>query len=89
VIAAGHECPVISQGTNETEMEKRLGAAFITGDRMVSIDNCAHPLGGQLVCQVLTQLLVKVRVLGLSKMVTVPNAATYFATGNNLTSSVT
>jgi putative DNA primase/helicase len=29
--------------------------------------------------------LVKVRILGLSKMVTVPNAATYFATGNNLT----
>jgi len=85
VLATGHECAVISQGTDETEMGKRLGAALIAGDRMISIDNCEHPLGGQLVCQVLTQLLVKVRVLGLSKMVTVPNAANYFATGNNLT----
>jgi len=45
VIAAGHECPVISQGTDETEMEKRLAAALIAGDRMISIDNCEHPLG--------------------------------------------
>ena len=84
VIATGHECPVISQGDDETEMEKRLGAALIGGDRIVSIDNCERPLGGQLVCQVLTQSLVKVRVLGLSKLVTVPNIPLYFATGNNL-----
>jgi hypothetical protein len=85
LIATGHECPVISQGKDETEMEKRLGSALIAGDRMISIDNCEHPLGSQFLCQALTQRLVKVRVLGESKNVTVPNAAVYFGTGNNLT----
>jgi hypothetical protein len=85
LVATGHECPVISQGKDETEMEKRLGSALIAGDRMISIDNCEHPLGGQFLCQALTQRLVKVRVLGKSENVTVPNTAVYFGTGNNLT----
>ena len=84
LIATGHEAPVIAQGKTEEEMEKRLGAALIAGDRIISIDNCERPLGGELLCQALTQSLLKPRVLGQSKNVTVPNAALYFATGNNL-----
>jgi RepB DNA-primase from phage plasmid len=82
--ATGHEAPVIAQGKTEEEMEKRLGAALIAGDRIISIDNCERPLGGELLCQALTQRLLKPRVLGQSKNVTVPNAALYFARGNNL-----
>jgi putative DNA primase/helicase len=84
VIATGHEAPVIAQGKSEEEMEKRLGAALIAGHQLISLDNCKHPLGGQQICQALTQRLVDVRVLGKSKLVTVPNAALFFATGNNL-----
>lgn len=84
LISIGHEAPVIAQGKTEEEMEKRLGAALIAGDRIISIDNCERPLGGEMICQALTQQLLKVRVLGKSKNVTVPNMATYFATGNNL-----
>jgi putative DNA primase/helicase len=36
VIATGHECPVISQGSDEVEREKRLSAALIASDRMIS-----------------------------------------------------
>lgn len=84
VIATGHEAPVIAQGQTEEEMEKRIGAALIAGDRIISLDNCERPLGGEIICQALTQKFLKVRVLGRSKNVTVPNLALYFATGNNL-----
>jgi hypothetical protein len=73
IIATGHEVPVIAQGKTEEEMEKRLGAALIAGHQLISLDNCKHP-----------QRLVDVRVLGKSKLVTVPNSALFFATGNNL-----
>jgi hypothetical protein len=84
LIATGHEAPVIAQGKTEEEMEKRLGAALIAGDRIISIDNCERPLGGELLCQALTQRILKLRVLGQSKNVAVPNVGLYFATGNNL-----
>ena len=84
ILVNGHECPVISQGEDETEFEKRLGAELLEGARFISIDNCEAPLGGALLCQITTQRLVKVRVLGLSKTVMIVNGALVFATGNNL-----
>ena len=84
LIATGREAAVMAQGKNEEETEKRLGAALLAGDPIISIDNCEQPLGGVLLCQMLSQPLAKVRVLGQSKNVDVPNSATVFATGNNL-----
>src|SRR6266446_8622334 len=55
MISAGHETPVMAQGRTAEEFEKRLGAALIAGDGTISIDNCEQPLGGDLLCQVLTQ----------------------------------
>ena len=85
MIAAGHEAPVIAQGKTEEEMEKRLGAALIAGDTVVSFDNCEAPLGGELLCQALTQSAMRIRILGKSINVTVVNNAAFYATGNNLT----
>jgi hypothetical protein len=85
MIAAGRPAAVIAQGKTEEEMEKRLGAAFIAGDPLISIDNCESPLGGELLCQALTQLTLKVRVLGKSLNAEVPSNAAMYATGNNLT----
>ena len=84
-IANGHSAAVISQGANEAELEKRLGSALLSGDGLISIDNCEKPLGGELICQALTQQSVKIRILGQSKNVEVPTNAMIFATGNNLT----
>ncbi len=85
MIASGRPAAVIAQGKTEEEMEKRLGAAFIAGDALISIDNCEIPLGGELLCQALTQTTLKVRVLGKSLNAEVPSNAAMFATGNNLT----
>jgi hypothetical protein len=84
VLVNGHECPVISQGDDDTEFEKRLGAELLEGSRMISIDNCDLSLGGPLLCQTATQHFIKVRVLGFSKSVLIVNSALLFATGNNL-----
>lgn len=84
MIATGVRAPVISQGKKEEELEKRLGAALIGGFEFVSIDNCEAPLQSEVLCQTLTQQVVRVRVLGLSKIVDAPTNAMMFATGNNL-----
>jgi putative DNA primase/helicase len=84
MISTGHETPVMAQGGTAEEFEKRLGAAFLAGDGTISIDNCEQPLGGEFLCQVLTQPRVSIRVLGQSKKVVVPTNVSLFATGNNL-----
>lgn len=85
LIATARPAPVIAQGKSEEEMEKRLGAALIAGDVLIAIDNCEEPLGGELLCQAMTQTSLKVRILGKSMNAEVPSNATMFATGNNLT----
>jgi hypothetical protein len=85
VLSTGHPAPVTSQGNNEQELEKRLGAELLAGSAIVSIDNCEHPLESAFLCSVLTQQEVNVRILGQSKQQKAPSNATIFATGNNLT----
>jgi hypothetical protein len=84
ILTIGRPMPVISQGRDETEFEKRLGAKFLAGQTCISIDNCEAPISGAMLCQALTQDMVDIRVLGHSKNVTVTMNATVFATGNNL-----
>jgi putative DNA primase/helicase len=84
-LATGQLAPVISQGHGEEELEKRLGAALLAGDAIISIDNCEYPLTSSLLCQALTQQRLNIRLLGQSRHVEVPINAAIFATGNNLT----
>ena len=85
IIATGHEAAVISQGTSDAEMDKRLGAALLAGDPIISIDNCETPLGGELLCQMLSQTRVRTRVLGQSATPELTSGAFIAGTGNNLT----
>jgi putative DNA primase/helicase len=83
-ITTGRWCPVVAAGRNEEETEKRLGALLIKGQPLVSIDNVNGALGGDLLCQMITAPTVEVRVLGLSKTISVDNRMTLFANGNNI-----
>jgi hypothetical protein len=87
ILATGRLAPVITPGASEEEMEKRLGAALLAGDLIVAIDNVVKPISGAALCAVLTQEDMKIRVLGLSRLVSCPIDSTFFATGNNLTVS--
>ncbi len=84
MISTGREAGVIAQGATEEEMEKRLGAQLLAGNQIIAIDNCDEPLGGQVLCQMLTQRAVRVRVLGRSETPEMPSNALVTATGNNL-----
>ncbi len=84
ILATGRECGVLAQGRTEEETEKRLGAALLGGSPVISLDNCRLPVGGDLLCQLLTQTTVRPRILGRSEAPEVPTAALVAATGNNL-----
>ena len=75
---------MISQGGSEEELEKRLGAALLAGDALISFDNCERPLGGEKLNSALSQRSIRVRVLGTSKQPAIPSEAIFSATGNNL-----
>lgn len=83
-ISVGQRAPVISAGAKEEETEKRLGAALLNGQPIVSIDNVNGELGGDALCQMIERPVVSVRPLGVSKLVKIESRATCFATGNNI-----
>ena len=83
-IAVGQPCPVLAAGRTEEETEKRLGAALLAGQPIISIDNVNGDLGGDALCQAIERPIVEVRVLGKSELVRIEARATLFATGNNI-----
>jgi hypothetical protein len=85
VIATGNECPVVAAARDPDELEKRIGAVVLEAPPLISIDNINGVLGGDFICQVIERALVRVRPLGTSKSLLVPNTFTFFANGNNLT----
>ncbi len=84
ILATGRAAAVVSPTPDEIELEKRIGAVALAGDQVVTIDNVAHPLKSVLLCQMLTQVEVQVRVLGASKTVRIPSTGLICCTGNNL-----
>lgn len=84
LISSGRLAAVIAQGRTEEELEKRLGAMLLAGEQVIAIDNCESPLGGDFLCQMLTQQVLRMRVLGHSEVPELPTAALVTATGNNL-----
>lgn len=84
VLATGLSASVLTASRDEAEMEKRLGAAAIAGDAVIAIDNVSHPLSSDLLCQLLTQDEVQVRILGKSEHARIPSTALFCATGNGL-----
>lgn len=83
-ISTGQRAPVIAAGRNEEETEKRLGAALLSGQPIVSIDNVNGELGGDALCQLIERPVVSIRPLGVSKLVKIESRATCYATGNNI-----
>ena len=84
VVSSGKPVSVLSQGKDEAEMEKRLHSAMLRGDTLINVDNVEQPLGGDVLCQILTQPVLRIRPLGVSKLVDVLKTCQIVATGNNL-----
>jgi putative DNA primase/helicase len=86
VIATGRRASVMNSGSGQynEELDKKLGAALMSGAAVISIDNLERPLNSDLLCQAVSQQSVEIRVLGKSQMVKAPTNSSLFATGNNL-----
>jgi hypothetical protein len=84
-ITTGRLCPVITTSKNPEETEKRIGSVLLDGTSIVSLDNCTHDLGGDLLCQLTERPVIKIRILGRSEMPDCESRTTVFATGNNIT----
>ena len=84
VIATGDEAPVINAGGDDVELEKRLVPSLLAGSPIITIDNASRPIGGDLLCQMLTQTMVRPRILGKSETPTCPAGAFVAGTGTEL-----
>jgi putative DNA primase/helicase len=85
LVSTGREPSVANIGPDETETEKRVDTALMTGDSVVVWDNIERAWKSATMCMVLTQRSKVCRVLGLSKQVEAPTNVCWLATGNNLT----
>lgn len=84
VISTGERCAVISMAPDPNETEKRLIAAAISGQQIIAIDNVSEMMSGDFLNQVTERPLLKIRPLGTSTDIRIPNTFTVFANGNNL-----
>lgn len=85
VVATGQHMPVVAAGRDEEETEKRLGAALLAGQPLITLDNVSNDLRGDALCQIIEQPRPQVRVLGRSELVTIDTrGTTLFANGNNI-----
>jgi bifunctional DNA primase/polymerase-like protein len=83
-IATGRLCPVITASKSTEETEKRLDAIIKSGIAMFSLDNCAHDLEGERLCQVSERPVIKIRILGHSETPDCDVHTAIYATGNNI-----
>jgi putative DNA primase/helicase len=65
-------------------MEKHLGALVMEGASFVSLDNYSTDIDGSLLCQLMTQRLIRIRILGKSESPLCEWRGTIFANGNNV-----
>jgi hypothetical protein len=84
MVATGQLCPVITTSRSFEETEKRIGSVLLSGSGIVSLDNLAHDLEGEILCQVAERSIVRIRILGRSEMPLCECRTALFATGNNV-----
>jgi putative DNA primase/helicase len=85
MIAIGQLMPVMAAGANEEELEKRLGAALMTAQPLICIDNVVGELGGAALCQAVERSVIEIRILGRSERVRIEaRGTTLYGSGNNI-----
>jgi RepB DNA-primase N-terminal domain len=84
MIATGRVCPVICASKSDEETQKVIGSILLSGTPIVSLDNCEHDLGGNILCQLNERPVMKIRVLGRSESPDCECRTAIFATGNHI-----
>ncbi|MGA0894400.1 MAG: bifunctional DNA primase/polymerase [Ilumatobacteraceae bacterium] len=84
IITIGRAAALMAWPSGDEELEKKVTAALMAGHTMLIFDNVEGMIRSPALAAVLTADTWQGRVLGRSEMVTVPNRATWAATGNNI-----
>ena len=86
LVALGRPAAVMTNPRDDEEARKRITALALAGDPVVLIDNIdpSDRLGGASLDAALTATVWRDRVLGESRIVTLPLRMVWFATGNNV-----
>lgn len=84
-ITCGRPMAKMSPSPHDEEERKRITSLVMSGATLILVDNVAHTFGSPALYVALTATEWSDRVLGASQMVRLPLAATWFATGNNIT----
>jgi putative DNA primase/helicase len=84
VLATGERAPVDEAKEDKEAFSKTLGALLLCGASIIALDNIEAPLGGALLCQILTQERARPRILGKSESPPTSTGANVLATGNGL-----
>jgi hypothetical protein len=87
LVATGREAPTGVAQLDQSDAHKAITAILLEARPIVLLDNISRHLMAGEFAAALTADIWTDRVLGQSKMVTVPNRATWIATGNNVTAS--
>jgi hypothetical protein len=75
----------MSQAESPEEEKKRLLALLLEGAIVTVIDNVERPLKSDSLCTALTETVIRDRILGSTRTISVPTTTTWVATGNALT----
>lgn len=84
-IATGRQAAMSSMPERDEELRKQLLAIAIAGDRTLCLDNVEGSIGSPSLAMALTAAEIKDRILGESRIVTMPMRCVWFCTGNNTT----
>jgi hypothetical protein len=84
IIATGKHAEMISQPETEDEWRKNITSNLMAGNTLMCFDNVDRKLKASTLSRALSSLEWRDRILGQSEMTTMPNRATWMATGNNL-----
>lgn len=83
-IITGRRFSVMTYTNDKAELEKRITALAMEGERMVLLDNHSGNVGNDVLDAALTTPLWKGRILGVSQHYDGRLDLTWFATGNNV-----
>jgi hypothetical protein len=82
--ATGRPAEAMTEASESEEWRKRLTAALAEAPTFILLDNLSRKLTSSALATALTEGVVKDRLLGVSKMATLPVTCTWLATGNNI-----
>ncbi len=84
LITTGHSMSRMSAPNNDEEWRKRITSIVLCGEPLVLIDNIDGKLGSPSLDAALTGENWTDRILGASKLTTLPLVSIWYATGNNV-----